>query len=567
MGRNINFQNWYFLLLFLVVISIATISAIIFFNDHPKYDDPDFFTKAKNLLERGTTNFYYGEDFSHSKFYGEGNEIYGNVNFPMYELLMAPFMVVVGMGFPQAKLFNLFIYCINLLLICLIAKKCGKQILFFSLIFALSIPILSRYYYVLGPDTTVLTLFILLFFYLFIVLEQAKPSTRIIVLSFAFSLAFFSKFTLPPMIIISLFIYYLLKKKFRTAFYEPLLIGGLGTLLGLLYWFIFSYLTNVPFSYPFIVTLYNRFVLTLGSNYFSHSTRLVYDFFWVTPPFFILVILAFIERIKLYFQTKTVEYIDFIWIFVVLTFVGHTLKAPGLYYKFPLFLLSCLLVGHYLSIRSKKSYSLLSLFIFISSVSYLLLVWIDPILILPKLLPWTEFSPGFILQLFIFLLPLLLGLLIFRVPSLSIQHLLFLMTLGYSLFFFVLFISVDYDTLHYYGETGFDETYTFLQKNVKKDDIIISYKDLPHLLDRKFYWIEIFTEKDNNGIIQTNDDKAISILLNPSVKYLVYSSNLEEVHGGIRKSLLPTLNTHFLIVARYGDYVIYEKSLGLSSGY
>ncbi|MDD5650610.1 MAG: glycosyltransferase family 39 protein [Candidatus Nanoarchaeia archaeon] len=212
---------------------------------------------------------------------------------PLYLYTLVLFIQLFGYNLFGLKFSGIFFTILNSILIYFMTKliiKDNKLIPFLASFLYLIHPLVFENAVFLSLDGGILTFSTILFIYVFLKYKLEKPIW--LVLIFLFSL--WIKFTSFPVLIASVFFYYLFfekENKFKNIFNLGL-ISLISVFLFGLTFYIYSYLINYDFLHPFIY-------LTAGK--FGHRTsillnllRSAYVFksfiFWITPPLFIYII-------------------------------------------------------------------------------------------------------------------------------------------------------------------------------------------------------------------------------------------------------------------------------------
>ena len=104
-------------------------------------------------------------------------------------------------------------------------------------------------------DNTILTTFMMLTIYCFVKVRDCLDVKNIILLCLLYSLALWSKLTLPPLIILSMLLFFIFNKDFKSNLNKIIIIFFAGSTIFLCSWWIVSYLEGLPFLHPLVYFL------------------------------------------------------------------------------------------------------------------------------------------------------------------------------------------------------------------------------------------------------------------------------------------------------------------------
>lgn len=261
---------------------------------------------------------------------------------PFYIHILQLIDKAAGLNLITARLFGISCFIITLFLIFLIIVKINeaspfKHIIGLTGVFLYSInPMAIQGSLLIDIDNTIMPVLLLSFCYLFIKRESNRGS---IVLGFLFGILLWAKLTTSLFLIPSILIYYVLKGKYKEGFKKSILVFSLGAVCFLTTWYLYSLIMNKPFMRPFSAIIGsfmgNNFVsdpLSAGRNPWDIIRTLARVILYVSVFNFIILVIAYMNRIKEYFQKKEIKTNDYLlilnaMIFFVYLFVGGLLIA------------------------------------------------------------------------------------------------------------------------------------------------------------------------------------------------------------------------------------------------
>lgn len=423
---------------------------------------------------------------------------------PLYLYTVAAFFRIFGIGDMQARLVGLAFFILNLVLVFALGKNLypkNKLATPLALLFFGLSPLVVQGFSIIDIDQTLLTFTLTLFFYCFVRFEHLTTQKRIIFLSLSFFLVMCSKFSLLPMLIVSMMLYWGLKRNFLLRAMETAAIVLLGAGLFLLSWKLFCHYFhyNDYFLEPFIYTYRSFFRLQaeggLLEKLASAGIALLRISSWVSPFLLFLAFYVLGKQIRGLVKEMSVPEDFFLSIFVFGSFIGY-LFVGGLSYgfpksQFPIMPALAVLLGGNLPLDSldKNALKKLAVILCIIVLGYLLLAG-DIIYLINYSLKEAliyNFRLGFAKFILPFLLYIISPLLILGVihalfSSRALIHkflfALVIATLASSLSLDIIQANADYLTTAEYGGRGKVRMLNFLKGILREGDIVFSAPEI-----------------------------------------------------------------------------------------
>lgn len=386
---------------------------------------------------------------------------------------------------------------------------------YLSIAFFFLIPLVVQGSLVFNYDNSVLMFSISLFVLAFLKFSDRLTWSSIVILSVLLAFAFWTKLNTPPVIIISLFAYFLLKERKLKALATPLAITALSMSIFLVSFFSFSLLTGYPMLRPFEHNFGSIFhapqsfaeYVLVSIGYASLRTQLL----WITPAFFILYIVAVYSCFRNYRKGKVANKTDFLiilslLIFLEYVFVGHNLwRFPA--YTAPMLPLASIIVASFiLDRRSTLNHKSLALVIFALPIVFYQTF-------LPDFLVHTTTLNQALIIAGLGLTPLILILgLSFAFLKSMRKALVFSMLFSFislSIYINTVHLFADYSTNYNYGESGLAEAAAFVKNNTEKP--FVGHNDVAFLAGLDYQEppansFDCMLLKDNVDIVQLRRD-------------------------------------------------------------
>ena len=412
--------------------------------------------------------------------------------FPYYVATM------LSLGFPAVfiRFLSLIFVILTIPLVYFIGKKlaANKIIPHLAVIIYSISPLVVQGGVLLDLDNSILTFLVALFFYTFIKFESNLTPKKYTIIGLLFGVLMLAKPTTPPVIIISIFLFYIFNRKIREAFKRSLIISLIGFIPFFIGSYIYSAVAKVPlfgslllagYAYPKGVPLTSY----LLNNVLYAGLRA--HIFWIIPALFLLLVYFLGSRIKLFRKSGRLELIDMFFIFVILLFIEYVSfgQSPWRFPKYftpamPLVaLLSAFAVFRYRDSIPKNP----KLHIFSAAI----IVAIHMALIPNPLLHSTSFIPA-AKAATLYMMPLLAVFLINFAHSKKLKPAIltsFLVTFVVTALYLGILHATAYNmsTTFYYGDYGMDSVVNFVKSNTGPNSLIIAPWDVGYGSGRKIY--------------------------------------------------------------------------------
>ena len=350
-------------------------------------------------------------------------------------------------------------------------------------------------------DTTLMTVTLLLFIYFFLKFYPLLTFGRLIFLSILFTLSLWSKLPTNIILILSIFLFYFLKKEFKRGIGYASIILILGGGLFLLSWGLYCNLNGITYFFTPFIYLKESFLYLCFQGEIIHNmitvVRAIWKLIlWLTPFFLILGVASIGSRIKFCWRKRRFSEIDFLIIYTILVFGGYLITGRGGYgfpkYHFPIISTLSILISFFVF---KENIGFRKKDIIIYSVLVAILVFYN-IWLVGDLLYSTDYllkealitgntSPYSILlkgcfKFLIYLFPLSILFFVGRLYRREFSLLkiltisLLITTISASLSLDILQAKADYLTAYYYGGRGTNEVINFIKTHVDVDGLILA---------------------------------------------------------------------------------------------
>jgi hypothetical protein len=180
-------------------------------------------------------------------------------------------------------------------------------------------PLLNQGSMFLDIDNTSLGFFLLLFLYKFLQQPESLAPSRLLLLSFVFTLALWSKLTTPWMALAAIAAFHILNGRIRTALLQTASIAAMSGLAFGLTYLAYCNLLHYPWRYMLEFTYLGKQAQYTRSNSIVaalHSLR--WQVVWVSPAIILVVLWTVFRRVRNYFSTRTAEGPDLVVIYAVI---------------------------------------------------------------------------------------------------------------------------------------------------------------------------------------------------------------------------------------------------------
>jgi len=428
---------------------------------------------------------------------------------PLYIYLIALSTYIFGKNIYSFRMVSAIFNLLTILLVYLITKEIfnnnkNKEIiaLIASFIYALN-PLTIQSSIIMDIDGGLLNFFTMLFIYLFI----KNKSYLWLIPSLLF--VFWSKETGPILLFISIFIFYISQKDFKSLI-KISTIFIISLLIYLSTFFIYTTLLNLNFSEAFTRNL----ISSEKIDFYTHILRSAWSFktfFYFAIPFF--VILFFINSIKFYikilkdkkinFDERNLYFLNIFSLLTIILFVYLGITAWGFpkYYitalpSMAIFIAGTLNLDKFREIKIKNILLRMILLIIILSIYFIFLIG-NPLIPEFDAAATVTAKSGKIFE----ESKLILHSFIFYVIFPFIISTLFLIKIKrkilLSIFFLIVFIyfyinlihaSVEYSTYSKYGDYGIPQLLEYFKKNNITSNEIATYPHIGYYLGMSNYY-------------------------------------------------------------------------------
>lgn len=427
-------------------------------------------------------------------------------------------------------------------------------------------------------DPTVLPLVITVFFYFFIKrfgdsgIKMAKAGTHapsigtkwaVFITGLLFALCLWTKLTTPAIMPLFMLLL-LLSMGYRPV--KSLSIAVAVTLLGVIiflstYW-IYCFALDLPFVFTFKFLLQSFAKGTTAAGVSERLQRIIHNFNffkvfinWLTLPFFVLVLTGFFYTFgRLSNRPSRAVFIMSLFGFLVMAAYSGLITPFGGFFKYPFAGFNFLMMPAALMavevVNWSKGRNIMIPPLGILAVAVLENRFLGDSLIRHR----AEVS--FLLIFALVLLSILLAVAISafktkRYASWAII-LLLMITGGYELGLSRAQAIAPYPTKYYYGQTGLEETITYLKANTKRDEVIWAMKDVGYYVNNRYeesYGYFFFPELQ---------DKLVRLMREGNIRYYVATRGVGEDNVAAYPQIEKILTTYGKVEKTFGDFVIFS---------
>ena len=375
-------------------------------------------------------------------------------------------------------------------------------------------------------DNTILTTFMMLIIYCFIKVRDCLNAKNIVLLCLIYSLALWSKLTLPPLIIFSILLFFLFNKDLKPNLYKIVIIFFAGSTIFLCSWWVVSYLEGLPFLHPlvyFLKSFTGQMHESMKYNKMLFVRRVFRLGLWISPIIIVFIFLLCIERVKDFLKNRYLEIFDLLLIYSVFIFIGYIVVGGLLFgfpkYHYPMMPVLSIVISVYIinsiSSFSKKNFYLLIVIVLIGIIYNI--VFVGDILyefsfVLRKIVVENPLESSKVLQgivyRLLYLVFFVVVVLFFLKKYTDWNNLktTFIISLAITLISSSMALDIiqaksPYLTRYCYGEAGTWELIEYLKKNKGEDGVTLATRDIsyymnePLLPDAVWYKPEKFLKK------------------------------------------------------------------------
>lgn len=284
---------------------------------------------------------------------------------PLYQDVLRILVHSAGLKRENLRFFGIFCFLFTLPLIYLLMREVSddrsKGIL--ACLLYLVHPLAIQGSLIIDIDNTVLTLLLMLFL-LYFCRHYENPSLKNnLFLGLLFFICLWAKLSTPVLLLASVFISYIFRKKVKKGIVELSVIAGVGIGLFLLLWFAYSRIQQLNFFAVFQRSLDVAAKYSSGPTYLGlkelglRSTRI---YLWLGPYFTILWALIVILRIRDYIRgRKGFSSVDFLIVYTNVVFFSYILVGGTCLgmakYHYPIVSVICIIIAEFsLNLRRFK---------------------------------------------------------------------------------------------------------------------------------------------------------------------------------------------------------------------
>lgn len=290
---------------------------------------------------------------AHMPHYG----LMGSWHPPLYLDVLRTLAHTVGLRNENLRIFGIFCFLLTLLLIYFLTMEVShdssKSIL--ACLLYLTHPLAIQGSLIIDIDSTVLTV-LLMFFLLYFFRCYEKPTLENnLFLGILFFLCLWAKLSTPLLLLFSIFIAYIFRKKFKKGIIELSIIAGVGIGLFLSLWFVYSWMYQLNFFGVFhrsldVISKYSSGPTYAGLKELGLRSLRVY--LWLSPYFIILWAFIVIVRVRDYIRGKR-EFgpADFLIIYTIVVFFSYIAIGGACFgmakYHYPIVSIMCITIAEF----------------------------------------------------------------------------------------------------------------------------------------------------------------------------------------------------------------------------
>ncbi len=505
----------------------------------------------------------------------------GNLHPPLYPYLVAASFQLFGDGVRSAVLVNLAAFVATLGLTFALARRLAGDLRagWLSVLLLLVHPLAIQGTLLPDTDTSLVPLGMLAYVWLFLRLPAPLSAGSLGLLGLAFGLCLWTKFATPLILPAVTGLVVALRERPVTGLATGAATGALGLAFFVGTHALFARAAGLDVWAPMAWPL-SKAGQDLSGNIHSWLTNILptlkTDLLWYTPAFVVLVGLAFATRISRYLRERAGRDEDVVWLLGWLIYLIYTVVIPTdgrpRYKSITLVLFAIPVAGLLAGALDRIAWTRRSLALAGAATAVAGLYYgAQPELIgTATLMAGTATTGAKLTLLAVHVLPLgLTGLLTVggrrpRAPAVALAGL-------------VLFsgaaVAIDVKqarapsphNLFGIGLSGFTESVEFIRTHARRDDLLLSFLDLPYYTRNPFYkYAEVTVDR---RYIDT--DRLRELLGRRDVKYWVFETHRlrwpPEMYA--TPAVQALLAEEFCLLRRYGNYHVYGRQrAGLCAG-
>lgn len=425
-------------------------------------------------------------------------------------------------------------------------------------------------------DPTVLPVVITAFFYFFIkrfcnpCVEAASPGATkpsigtkwpVFIPGLMFALCLWTKLTTPA--IMPLFMLILLLSGgygIKDSLSTTVVVTIIGVAVFLSTYWIYCRAVDLPFAFTFKFLLQSFAKGTNAAGVSERVQRIIHNFYffklfihWLTVPFFVLVVTGFLYFIgRLSSRSSRTIFVLSLFGWLVLAAYTGIITPFGGFFKYPfagfnfLMIPAALMAAELVDWRNGRNLIILLLGIFAGAA-------LENRFIGDSLIRHRA-EAGYILISALVILSIVLAYVLHFLRtkiSAGILVLILLMAAGgYELGLSRAQAVAPYPTKYNYGQTGLEDTITYLKANTAKDEVIWSMKDVGYYVNDRY------EESYGYYFVPELQDKLIRLMRDGNIRYYVATRGIGEDNIAAYPRIGNILVTYGKVEKTFGDYVI-----------
>ena len=334
-----------------------SLTVVRYLNSPLRFDEVEWPIQAEGIIRHGVPKVLYSDDrtlYTHS-YYGYDAH-YGMWHPPLYLYSLAAAAVFFGTGNVPMRSVGLIWFALSLCVLWRILALLPNRpntVMLRAIPFALALltPLIAEGSLYLDIDNTSLAFGLLLFAFLFLKSPNDDSPKQLLFLTLSFAFSLWSKLTTPFVMLASLVAYHWLNGNYRRGALQGLVIGGIGSGIFLLTYLLYCKVLGYPPWFMFEITYLGKKGLYASPHALKeilHSLR--WHFVWISPPIAIMLLVLTVNRARAYFVRRQLEKVDFLLIFSLAGLAVYTLwGALWGKYSFPAVLSGVIALGHQIS--------------------------------------------------------------------------------------------------------------------------------------------------------------------------------------------------------------------------
>ena len=539
----------------ILVVSIFIILVAIQANKSFVLDEIDFPIVAHETSQTLKPIYYRGE----------GSESHLGIYHPtLYINSLALFIKGFGFSEVSVRVFGAICVLLSAYLLLLILRQLIKKNVMAEVLL-LGLYLLNPYTIANATlpdiDSTVLPVVVLLFIYLSLryLLHKKDMSNRVIlILSFTFALALWSKLTTP--LVLPIFLFFLMvitSKSYKKSLLFSLKIALLGSVFFVLTYLIYCKFLGLSttYTYHFLIDSFTKGTSTDGpiKGAIKNLENIRHFVYWVTLPIVGLFGVSFIgvmgDKDKNE-KTQIKKLLVLMGLLVTVFYIALIAPFGGFFkYPFPVFgiLILTVVLFYDQHFKNKKINPLKVVLAILAGFSIEKIFWGDAMFLNAK--PFHGLT--------ILLLTIIVSYFILKKLNQSTATNLFVLFILFSIGFQTSISRVQatspYPTKYLYGQIGMDQTTAYLRSNTSPDEVIWSMKDVGYYVNNRYY------ESYTYYFDKSRQANLVKLLNDGKVKYYIVTTGIGQDNIDYYSDTKQILDSHAVRDKQFGNFVIYKS--------